>query len=121
MRTPTGVAEVEGTRHAPAAAPGSRVCESRRSSPRELRRAVAAAGLLAFAFCGSDGRSPGTAAATPPPPAVCPPADGLSYVLPYPPPGSFLCSQGYVGYSGPYPHSSVFRYALDSTCRSEPW
>ncbi len=105
--------EDEDTRHAPVVAPGSGVCESRRSSPRALRCAIAAAGLLALAFCGSDAPSPGTAAATPTPPAICPPADGLSYVLPYPPPGSFLCSQGYVGYSGPYPHSSVFRYALD--------
>jgi murein DD-endopeptidase MepM/ murein hydrolase activator NlpD len=87
------------------------------ASRRAWRRAIGAAGLLAFAFCGSDASSPGTAAATPTPTptpvAICPPADGLSYVLPYPPPRSFLCSQGYVGYTGPYPHSSVFRYALD--------
>jgi murein DD-endopeptidase MepM/ murein hydrolase activator NlpD len=80
---------------------------------RTLRGVVAAVGLLAFAFCSGGASSPGTAAATPNPPAICPPADGLRYVLPYSPPGSFLCSQGYVGYSGPYPHSAVFRYALD--------
>ncbi len=91
---------------------GSRLGESWRSSPRALRCAIAAAALLAFAVCGSDGLSPGSTAATPTPLAICPAAD-LSYVLPYPPPGSFLCSQGYVGYRGPYPHSSVFRYALD--------
>jgi murein DD-endopeptidase MepM/ murein hydrolase activator NlpD len=89
------------------------VCESWRGLLPTLRCAAAAAGLLALAFCGSDASSPGSAAATPSSTAICPPADGLSYVLPYPPPRSFLCSQGYVGYSGPYPHSSVFRYAVD--------
>jgi murein DD-endopeptidase MepM/ murein hydrolase activator NlpD len=82
-------------------------------SVRALRDVIAAVGLLAFAFCGGGASSPETAAATPAPPAICPPADGLTYVLPYPPPESFLCSQGYTGYEGPYPHSAVFRYALD--------
>ncbi len=115
-----GSLEGEAARRTTVSAPASGLGAAR-ALPRAWRCAVAVAGLVALAFCGSDASSPGSAAATPTPTAaptaspaaICPPATGLSYALPYPPPKSFLCSQGYLGYSGPYPHSPVFRYALD--------
>jgi hypothetical protein len=107
MTTPIRPLASGDTGGAPAPVPASRVCGPQRSFPRAARCAAAAAGLLALAFCGAD------ASSTKPAAAICPASDGPAYVLPYPPPGSFLCSQGYLGYSGPYPHATQYRYALD--------
>ncbi len=78
------------------------------ASSKSFRCAVAVASVLALAFCDTDASPTGRAPST-----ICPPADGPSYLLPYAPPGSYLCSQGYLGYRGPYPHPPQFRYALD--------